>query len=65
MNGEILDGYIQTFKQLGEVQDKQNMSIDDLLDEWHKTKNIGTAHDICERLWRMAHNGEDEDGEET
>ena len=39
-------------------------SIDDLLEEWHQTKSIAVANDICERLWKMANNGEDEeDGE--
>ena len=36
-------------------------SIDEMLEEWHETRNIGTANDICERLWKMANNGEDED----
>lgn len=36
-------------------------SIDQLLEEWHETKNISVANDICERLWRAGHE-EDEDG---
>lgn len=39
-------------------------SIDELLEEWHRTKNIRIANEVCERLWMMANNGEeDEDGE--
>lgn len=37
-------------------------SIDELLAEWHETRNIGTASEICERLWKMANNGGEEDG---
>lgn len=35
-------------------------SIDELLEEWHKTKSISVASEICERLWRAGHE-EDED----
>lgn len=35
-------------------------SIDQLLEEWHKTKSISVASEICERLWLAGH-GEDED----
>lgn len=37
-------------------------SIDQLLEEWHKTKSISVASEICERLWQAGHE-EDEDGE--
>lgn len=37
-------------------------SIDQLLEEWHKTKSISVASEICERLWKMANNGGEEDG---
>lgn len=37
-------------------------SIDQLLEEWHETKSVSVANDICERLWRAGYE-EDGDGE--
>ena len=34
-------------------------SIDQLLEEWHETKSISVASEICERLWRAGHEEED------
>lgn len=36
-------------------------SIDELLEEWHETKSISVASEICERLWQACHE-EGEDG---
>jgi len=27
------------------------MNLSEMLDQWHKTKSIAIAHDICEELW--------------
>lgn len=35
-------------------------SIDQLLEEWHETKSISVASEICERLWLAGHE-EDKD----
>ncbi len=36
-------------------------SIDELLEEWHETKSISIASEICERLWLAGH----EDGKDV
>lgn len=30
-------------------------SIDELLEEWHETKSLATANEICQRLWEAGH----------
>lgn len=39
-------------------------SIDELLEEWHGTKSISVASEICERLWQAGHE-EDGDGRDS
>lgn len=34
-----------------------NADIKQLLQEWHETKSIATANDICELLWEGMANG--------
>lgn len=58
-NDDVLKGYEQAFKELGKIGEKQNLdSIDELLEEWHETKSISVANDICDRLWQAGHGEE-------
>lgn len=49
MSDEVIRGYEQAFRQLGEIRMND---IDEMLTEWHETKSISVATDICEQLWK-------------
>lgn len=60
VSDEIMKGYEQAFKELGKIGEKQYMdSIDEMLEEWHETKSISVANDICGRLWQAGHEEEE------
>lgn len=36
--------------------------IQELVEEWHETKSISTATEVCERIWEAIHAGEENNG---